>query len=286
MNAVHSLRFQHKIKTLCRVLKVNRSTYYKRFSKEEAPRTLENRQIRDTILTIYANAKYRFGAHKVRQRLLTEYGIKISVGRVYRLMKTMTLPKMSTIKPKNAPKSKSVDSDCPNFLSKRFNVTAPNQIWVGDITYVRVNGKFCYVCAVIDLFARRLVACIPGQKIDTNLVIKAFEAAYSNRGKPQGLMFHSDRGVQYTCAQFRGLLDNLLVVQSFSAKGHPYDNAVAESFFKFLKLEELNRRNFAAFAELELALASYAHFYNSQRPHSHNDGLTPIQKEDEFFNHS
>jgi len=97
-------------------------------------------------------------------------------------------------------------------------------------------------------------------------------------------MFHSDRGVQYTSRGFRKILDNVEFVQSFSAKGHPYDNAVAESFFKYLKKEELNRRIFNSINALNLSLFEYIEgFYNKNRPHSANDFLSPIEKEDAFF---
>jgi putative transposase len=114
---VHTLRFQHKTTTLCRVLKVNRSTYYKHFSGKAAPRTLANQRIRTAILQIYTDSKKRFGSHKIGRRLHTEYGISISDGRVYRLMKGMKLPKMSTIKPRFQ-KPESQDAlPCPNLLN-------------------------------------------------------------------------------------------------------------------------------------------------------------------------
>ena len=97
--AVHKLRFEHAILTLCRVLRVNRSTYYKRFNSPPAPRTIENQEIRRKILTIYADARKRYGCRKIKARLLAEYDIKISLGRVHRLMKSMDLPQMSTVKP-------------------------------------------------------------------------------------------------------------------------------------------------------------------------------------------
>jgi len=96
-------------------------------------------------------------------------------------------------------------------------------------------------------------------------------------------MFHSDRGVQYTAQDFRKLLDKFDFIQSFSAKGHPYDNAFAESFFRFLKSEQLYRTSFATLDHLELSLFEYANFYNNFRPHSFNHGLTPNQKEFDFF---
>jgi putative transposase len=261
------------------VLKVNRSTYYKHFSEKTAPRTLENQRIRTAILEIYTGSKKRFGAYKIGRRLSTEYGIHISDGRVYRLMKGMNLPKMSTIKPRFQKPESEASFPCPNLLKQQFNPQTPNEAWVGDITYVRVGGRFAYVCAVLDLFSRKLITCLASEGASAKLTVEALGMAWEARRQPSGVLFHSDRGTQYTCAEFRRAADRMGFVQSFSAKAHPFDNAVAESFFKFLKMEELNRKSFKTLEELRLSLFEYARFYNDRRPHSANGGLTPNQKE-------
>ena len=120
----------------------------------ESKRSIENQEIRRAILSLYTKSKQRFGVPKIQKRLAAEYGIKISAGRVYRLMKGMALPKMSTVKPKPATKAEHTDAEYINVLKKQFNPDAPNKAWVSDITYVRVNGRFHYVCAIIDLYAR------------------------------------------------------------------------------------------------------------------------------------
>ncbi len=116
------------------------------------------------------------------------------------------------------------------------------------------------------------------------LVIETFKLAYYSRNKPNNLIFHSDRGSQYTSQYFRTLLDEFNVVQSFSAKGYPYDNAVVESFFKFLKLEQLNRKTFYTLQQLKLSIFEYIEgFYNSKRPHSANNMLIPNSFEELYF---
>ena len=194
MRAVHLLRHEHAIITLCRVLNVNRSSYYKHFNSKEPKRAIENRNIKNCILQIYSEAKCRYGAQKMRRVLEVNYGIHISQGRVYRLMKQMQLPKMSTVKPKFKTATQSNDRDCHNVLKQNFNPKEPNKAWCSDITYIKAGGKFYYLCVIIDLFSRRVIAYKISCKIDTRLVL--------------------------------------------DTKGHPYDNAVAEAFFKFLKLEE------------------------------------------------
>lgn len=223
------------------------------------------------------------GAYKIRQRLIVECNKKISVGRVYRLMKSMNLPKMSTAKPVSTYVKPETET-CENHLKQKFNPDKPNLIWVSDITYVKVATGFCYVCVIIDLFSRKVIAYKTSHKIDTKLVRDTFFLAYSKRNQPKGVMFHSDRGVQYTSKDFRKILDDAEFVQSFSAKGHPYDNAVAESFFKYLKKEELNRRTFNTINVLNLSLFEYIEgFYNKNRPHSANNFLSPNEKENLFL---
>lgn len=143
--------------------------------------------------------------------------IAISIGRVYRLMKSLLLPKLSS-KP---PKTHYIDSllNAENVLNQDFRQNAPNLVWCGDITYLRVQNKFFYLCVVIDLFSRKIISYKLSSKATAQLAADTFWEAYSKRGYPQGLMFHSDRGVQYTAAAFRKVLDNCHVVQSFSAKG-------------------------------------------------------------------
>lgn len=234
-------------------------------------------------MKIYTDSKKRLGAYKIRQRLLVEYHKNISVGRVYRLMNSMTLPKMSTAKP-FVSNEKVYEDSCPNVLQQNFNPSQPNLVWVSDITYVKVANSFCYICVIIDLFARKVIAYQTSSRIDTKLVLDTFFLAYTKRGCPTNVMFHSDRGTQYTSQEFRKVLDQHELIQSFSAKGHPYDNAVAESFFKYLKKEELNRRSFSSIQELNLSLFEYIEgFYNKRRPHYANLLLSPNEKEDAFF---
>ena len=199
-------------------------------------------------------------------------------------MKTMNLPKMSTMKPPKPSYSKSSDDACVNVLNQAFNQPAPNLVWVCDFTYVRVADRFCYVCAILDLFSRKVIACRVSTHIDTQLAIDTLTMAVASREMHIGLIFHTDRGSQFTSAAFRQYLDSLNIVQSFSAKGHPYDNAVMECFFKYLKKEETNRRTYHSITEVEKSLLAYIKgFYNSVRPHSHNGGLTPNQKEALFM---
>ena len=156
-------------------------------------------------------------------------------------------------------------------------------IWFGYA--IRVAGKFYYLCAILDLFSRKVIAFKVSNKIDADLAIETLSDAIAARGGCSGPIFHSDRGSQFTSRKFRQFLDEHNIVQSFSAKAHPYDNAVMECFFKYLKKEETDRRSYHSLRELQLSLFTYIHgFYNSVRPHSHNGGLLPNQMEVAFMN--
>ena len=262
---------------------MNRSTYYKHFSNQTAPRTVENQEIRILMLEVYSKAKKRLGVAKIKVVLLRDYGINISAGRVYRLMKGMQLPKMSTVKPRFLCPLPDVQSDFSNYLNQKFNPPTPNQVWVSDITYIKISNRFVYLCAIMDLFSRKIIAYQVSLKMDASFVLQTLRDALKSRKIEHPLLFHSDRGSQYTCSMFRKFCDEQNITQSFSKKGHPWDNAVMESFFKYAKHEELDRHSFLTISDVKLALFRYIDgFYNSQRPHSSINMLTPNQKELDF----
>lgn len=272
------MRFQYKIKTLCRVLRVHRSTYYKHFHSEPAPRTCQNQVIRKHILQIYTDYDNSLGAYKIRHVLERDYGINISLGRVYRLMNSMNLPKRSTEKRRN----KNVWKDngpCVNHLNQQFNPPCPNSVWASDFTYINVDGSFHYLCVVIDLFSRKVVGWSLSARHNVDLIIKAFEKAYSDRGEPKYVLFHSDQGAEYTSFSFRKLLENYNAVQSFPKKDYPYDNACCESFFRHMKRECIDRKTFRNSDELRLTCFEYINRYNSKRPHSSLGNCTPNEIE-------
>jgi len=265
---VYRLRCQHDIKNLCRVLNVNRSTCHKYFFSKPAPRTVQNQQIKVHILEIYSSFDKSIGAYKIRHVLERDYGIYISVGRVYRLMETMDLPKMSAVKHKYVAWHED-NGSCANHLNRNFSQQAPNVAWASDFTYVKVNGQDNYLCVVLDLFSRRVIGWHTASRHNADLTMTAFKKAYKNRGCPQNMLFHSDRGSEYTGYKFRQLMDECNCLQSFSKKECPYDNACLESFFKQMKREELNRRTFHSLEEFRLSCFKYIERYNDRRPHGH-----------------
>ena len=264
-------------------MRVNRSTYYKHFSAVESNRAKEDNVLKSHILVLHGKYKKRLGVKKMTCMLNREYGLNVGLSKVRRLMRSMNLPKNFSKKSPNY-SSKSESGDYKNILNRKFHQSAPNQIWVSDITYIKVGQKWFYLCVIIDLFSRKVISWKISDKPDAELVVSTFKKAYANRNFPKGLIFHSDRGSQYTSATFRKLLADFDVIQSFSGKGCPYDNAVAESFFKFLKSEAINLQKFSNLTDLKSALFEYIDgFYNPKRPHSSNDFLSPDDFESAYF---
>lgn len=261
---------------------MNRSSYYKHFSSEPSPRTKENLNIRRIILHIYSDYDKCLGAYKITYILSRDYGISISVGRVYRLMHSMNLPKLSTDKPFR--KKHRDQGECDNHLHQEFNQKAPNLVWASDFTYIKVNGKWYYLCIVMDLFSRKIIGWHLSSKHSVDLTIAAFQKSYKKRNVKYGLIFHSDQGSEYTAFGFRKLLDSCNVVQSFSKKGYPFDNACCESFFKYLKKNRTNRRTYHTVEELRLDLFEYIeNLYNNRLPHGAIGYKTPNEYEAEYW---
>ena len=173
------------------------------------------------------------------------------------------------------------DGECENHLNREFRQDKPNAVWCSDFTYIRTDEGWAYLCVIIDLFSRKVISWTLSARHSVDFVKDTFQKAFNERGKPEGLLFHSDRGSEYTCKEFR---DQCSVLQSFSAKGYPYDNSVCESFFKYLKMEETDRKHYRTREELRLDLFSYIDgYYNSKRIHSSIGYKTPNEIEKEFF---
>lgn len=236
---------------------------------------------RPIIQQIFEETQGRIGAKKIRAIMMAQ-GYTISPERISRLMKEMGLVCISTMKstrynftPKGIYRH--------NRLKQDFHQEHPNKVWVSDITMLHVNYERYYLCVIIDLFSRKVIA----HQIDNNqeapIVEKAFQDAYRSRNAPSELLFHSDQGSQYTAYSFRKLLRSLNVVQSFSAPGCPYDNAVAEAFFRTIKAEEVARHQFKTVEELRDSVTEYIDFFNDRRPHQKFGYRTPSQVESDYY---
>lgn len=198
-------------------------------------------------------------------------------------MRKLYLPKaMKRSKPK-VKYAKNI-GEYTNHLKQEFYPGNPNKVWCSDFTYIKVGSHFYYLCVVMDLFSRKVISWHLSNRHDENLVIEALRKAIRCRKINYGLMFHSDRGAEYTSANFRRLLDSMNIIQSFSKKGYPYDNACMESFFKYLKQEKTNRRVYYTQEELYFDIFNYIEgFYNNKRPHGTLGNYTPNEYEERYY---
>jgi transposase InsO family protein len=171
----------------------------------------------------------------------------------------------------------------PNRLKQDFYATKPNEVYVGDITYISTKEGWVYLATVIDLYARTVVGWNMEDKLYTPLVSKALWQTRNKRSTLNDAIFHSDRGVQYASDHYKQLLDQFGMLQSMSAKGNSYDNAVAESFFHSLKTEVVYRTTFESKKEAIKVITDYIHFYNRKRLHSYNGYKSPMEMEFLWF---
>ena len=275
---------QYDVHTLCEALDVSRGTFYNHILRNKRGNAwFEKRREEYCILIREVFDEYRqvLGAEKIRT-ILVQRGYQVSTEYVARLMKEMGLASIrSTAKQDyiklNAPEKKR------NILRQKFQADRPNQIWVSDVTCFKLGERYLYTCVILDLFSRKIVAYNVSKKNSTQLVTSTFKTAWEQRSPNAGLIFHSDRGAQYTSHRFRQLLHERSVEQSFSNSGKPHDNAVAESFFATLKKEDLYRKDYTSEAAFKRGLASYIEFYNTQRPHRTLKNQTPCQVEELFM---
>ena len=264
----------YSVHELCEALDVSRGTFYNhifrrvdrsKYEEEKAQLMLKVKQISD-------DSEQRYGADKIRA-VLAENGLRISAKRVLSIMHELGLYSIRTDAKKLYKTQQQRKKQ--NLLNREFNADHPNQIWVSDITYFRIKDSWMYLCAIIDLFSRRVVGHRISRTASTRLVTTTFRDAYAKRGNPKNLTFHSDRDGQYISDALSKLLQQFGVKQSFSATARPHDNAVAEAFFATFKKEEAYRREYTSEKHFRKSVDEYIRFYNEVRPHQTLKYKTP-----------
>lgn len=258
---------QYDVHTLCEALEVSRGTFYNHILRNKrGDAWFEKRREKYCVLIRDVFNEYRqvLGAEKIRT-ILTQRGHKVSIRFVADVMREMGLAcvqstaKQEYLKLREPEKKK-------NILQQQFSASKPNEIWVSDVTCFKLNNRYYYVCVILDLFSRKVISYKVSKKNSTQLITATFKNAWELCSPEYGLLFHSDRGAQYTSHRFQRMLHDHTVVQSFSNSGRPHDNAVAESFFASFKKEELYRRDYASEPEFKRGIDSYIEFYNTRRP--------------------
>ena len=268
------------VQHLCRLSGLPRATYYRHLAAKVS-RTFDH-ELQDAIQRICLKRKY-YGYRRVTA-VLRRHGRIVNAKKVLRLMREDNLLAQRRaaflVPPKGNPEAILI---VPNLI-RGLIPSAPDQIWVADITYVHLARAFCYLAVILDAFSRRAVGWALEQSLDVSLAIGALDQALGTRKPPRGsLIHHSDRGVQYASLAYRERLAQHDVAVSMSRPGNPFDNAKAESFMKTLKAEEINARSFATIADARIRIDDFiANIYNTERLHSALGYRSPLEFEAQF----
>ena len=260
-------------------MQVSRSGYYHWRRRGPSAREKERAKLIPRVRSIRKESKATYGSRRMSEELN-------ALGFCCGKHKAGTLMKLAGVAAKQRKKFKATtDSNhqlpvAPNLLKRMFSISTPNCIWVGDITYIWTSEEWLYLAVVIDLYSRRIVGWSMNKCISRWLVMDALTMAIWRRKPPRGLIFHSDRGSQYCSHDFQKLLKNHGMLSSMSRKGECWDNAVAESFFGSLKIEQVFGMRYLSRSAARQDIVDYIEmFYNSRRRHSSLGYLNPMEFE-------
>lgn len=267
------MKTEHSITRLCEAFGVSKSGYYQWVQSQQQPgaRRQQDDLLKSEIGRIHQESRRTYGAPRIHA-VLRSQGRKHGRNRIGRLMRELQI----CGRQKRRYRVRTTDSRhdqpiAPNRLKESPQPSAPNQIWVADITYIKTAQGWLYLAAILDLYSRKIVGWAAGPQIDTVLVLRAWNMAVRHRQPPAGLIFHTDRGVQYASVEYRSALQVAEAIASMSRKGNCYDNAAMEAFWSTLKLELVYRQpeEFATPEQAHPALFDYIEvFYNRQRLHT------------------
>jgi len=227
---------------------------------------------------LFKHSRNSLGSREMMKKLREE-GFQIGRDKVRNTMKKLNLEVTQRLAYKVTTKRNDGDQVADNLLNQNFNPVGPNQIWAGDITYLKTGEDWMYLAIVMDLYSRRIVGWYISKRMTTDLICKAMIMAYNLRQPPKGLVFHSDRGSQYTSKRFRKLLKEYDVRASMGDVGACWDNAVVERFFGSLKHDWIFKIPQPTREHMKMDVAAYMKYYNLERLHTTNGDQSPINYE-------
>jgi putative transposase len=263
---------------MCAHFHVTRAGLYAWCKRAQSARAAQDQALVEQVRQVHLSSNKIYGAPRVRARL-REHGLFLGQRRVARLMRIAGLVGRSArIYRHSRTGSKAFFTSVPNRCHDLVP-TAPNQLWVGDVTYLRVAGQWRYLAVVMDRYSRRIVGWSLSHRRDAALTCTALRYAARRRKPGSTVIFHSDRGIEYAAHQFKAAIAELNITQSMNRPGKMNDNAHMESFFHSLKSEFLFGKTFHTDCQLRQALTHYMPFYNQQRLHSSIDYLSPLNFE-------
>jgi transposase InsO family protein len=258
------------IEKMCQVLQVGRRSYYDWKSQCVSDKKQRVIAIKEKITSIYFESKQRYGSPRIAAEL-NYTGTKASRITVAKYMNQLGLRSRLTKKFKVTTNSKHNYLVVPNVLNREFLVAEPSKVWVSDITYIHTKEGFLYLTTVLDLYDRKIIGWSLSDGMSTEeTALAAWKMAVTNRTPEKGLIFHSDRGIQYASKKFTNVIDSYkIITRSMSRKGNCWDNAVAESFFKTLKTEQIYGNKLKNKDQMKLEIFEYIEiWYNRKRRHS------------------
>ena len=275
-------REEFPIGKMAEVFGVSRSGYYRFLKGFVGKRALERAVLTKNIEDIFEEHKGRYGSPRITDEL-KDRGYISSQRRVRGIMKEKNLVPKARKKKKQTTDSNHNKEIAPNLL-KDTSITAPNQVWVSDITYIRTEEGWLYLAMILDLFTRKIVGWATSDRMKTELITKALWRAIKDVRPPIGVIFHSDRGSQYASKDFKHILKQHGFIQSMSAKGYCYDNAYAESFFHTLKVELIYTESYQTRTVAHASIFEYIEiYYNKKRKHTGLGNKSPLNFEKEYF---
>ena len=270
---IERFRGKYSVDAMCKVFGVSRSGYYawrKRQGKESKDKWLV-----ELITEIQSKSKQTYGCRRIRRWLKRKHKKNVNLKAILRIMRKYDL--LSKVRRRRPyMRYQKALHKYPNLLNREFDQVLPNQFWVTDITYIPTAKGMVYMCAVVDLCGKMVIAYRIGSDMTASLVTDTIREAKQKEKVTDGLALHSDQGSQYTSQAYHDLLTEYHIKPSMSSPGCPYDNAAMENFFGTLKTECLYHMSFANRFEVEQAVAEYVQFYNFERINL-KDGLTPFE---------
>ena len=260
------------------MLKVSRSGYHRWMHRSPGKREQENRMLIEEIKKIHEESRQTYGSPRIAASL-NEKGYACSRPRVARLMKKHHIWAKTKRKFKITTNSKHHYPISPNLVNQNFSTSATDRLWTSDITYIRTRQGWLYLTVVLDVFSRQIVGWSMSDRLTaTQTTIPALIAAYRRHHPAPGLIFHSDRGVQYACHEFRQYLKRYRMIQSMSGTGNCYDNAITESFISTLKREKVYSERYETREQAKVSIFEYIEvFYNRIRKHSSLGNKSPYE---------
>lgn len=269
---------------MCIVLGVSKSGFFKWINRPKSNRQKQHEKLSQEIFKTHLEFKQRYGSVKIA-KTLNKRGVKVSERTVSRIMTKNQWKSCTVRKYKATTNSKHPYPVSENVLNRQFIASKPNQSWVTDITYIPTDEGWLYLASVMDLYSRKIVGWAMDKTMTKALVISALQMAYKRQGPSEGIIHHSDRGVQYASLEYQKLLNRYKMIGSMSRKGNCYDNACIESFHGILKRELVYQTKFKTREEAKKSLFEYIEFfYNSKRIHSTLGYCTPNEFERMYGN--